>query len=136
MQKHEMVEKKKVLWDGIEIEGLVSVAEVSLEKMTVDVPSFRRIRQVQSDMVKLPPLNIGYALKRDSDALKFCNNFFDNNEVHDLTVIRTDAHGVEFDRVLYPDCEIIKKTIPAYEAGNPTYAKCDITVIPWDIIQL
>ena len=71
MQKHQMVEKKKAYWDGEEIDGLARVADITLEKSTVEVPAFKRIRILQSDITKLPAIEFEYVVSRDSKTLKF-----------------------------------------------------------------
>ena len=136
MQKHQLVEKKKVYWDGEEKEGLVRVADITLEKSTVEVPSFKRIRILQSDITKLPAIEFEYLISRDSDALKFFEDFYNDNQVKDCVISRTDAHGDEFARRLWQECECIKITEPAYDAANPTYAKITVTVVPWERVEL
>jgi len=129
MQSNEMIKKDKVYWDGVEVPGLVSVGEISREKSIVDVPSFRKIRPVQSGVVKNPEITLVYKTDRDTNTLEFFDNFFDNNEVKDMEDVKTDAHGVEFQRVLYTDCEIKTMTEPAYDAASPDFAKITIVII-------
>lgn len=133
-----MVEKKRVKWDGIEIPGLVSVAEIVREKRTVEVPSFRRIRDIQSDITKMPQLQLVYKLERNTNTLKFFETFFDDNEVHDCEIIRTDAHGVDqpSGRTVWTGCELMSITEPAYDAANPDYAKVSITVLPYNMVKI
>lgn len=131
-----MVEKKKALWDGDEIPGLVTFGEVTREKRVVEVPSFRKIRDVQSGVIKMPQISLTYKIERNTKTLKFFDDFFDNNEVKDLECIRTDAHGVEFQRKIYIQCEPISMTEPAYDAANPDYAKTTITFAPEDIVKV
>lgn len=135
MQQNEMVEKKKAEWDGVEIPGLVNVGEITREKRVVEIPSFRRIRDVQSGIEKLPQVQLIYKLERATNTLQFFEDFFDNNEVKDLEIIRTDAHGDEFKRKVYSDCEVISITEPAYDAANPDYAKITVTVAPYNIVN-
>ena len=129
MQSNEMAEKKKTLWDGVEIPGLVSVGEITREKGTVDVPSFRKIRPIQNGVTTNPEIPLVYSLERNTNALQFFDDFYDNNEVKDLEIIRTDAHGVEFSRVVYTDCEIKSITEPPYDAATPDFSKTSIVVI-------
>ena len=134
MQTNEMVEKKRVKWDGVETPGLVNVAEIVREKRTVEVPGFRRIRDVQSGIEKLPQLTFIYKLERNTNTLKFFEDFFDNNEAKDCEVIRTDAHGDEFSRKSYTGCEVISITEPAYDAANPNYAQISVVVAIYNIV--
>ena len=134
MQTNEMVEKKRVKWDGVETPGLVNVAEIVREKRTVEVPGFRRIRDVQSGIEKLPQLTFIYKLERNTNTLKFFEDFFDNNEAKDCEIIRTDAHGDEFSRKSYTGCEVISITEPAYDAANPNYAQISVVVAIYNIV--
>jgi len=136
MQENEMVEKKKCLWEGNEIPGLVSFGEVLREKRVVEVPSFRRIRDIQSGIEKMPQLTLVYKLERNTDTLNFFETFFDKDEVKDLEVIRTDAHGVEFKRKMYSNCELLSITEPAYDAANPDFSKITVVCCPYDIIDM
>lgn len=136
MQKNSMAEKKQVFWDGVEIPGLVLVEEITLEKSTIEVPSFKKIRIIQSDITKIPAVNLKYRLDRGTSTLKFWEDFYYENEIHDASIIRTDASGAEFARRLLPQCECIKISEPAYDAASPTYASITVTVLPYDIIPV
>ena len=54
MQNGSMAGKVKVLYDGEEIEGLTRFGDVPLENGTIDVPTFNRIRKVQSGVTTIP----------------------------------------------------------------------------------
>ena len=135
MQSNEMAEKKKGLYDGVEVPGLVNVSEITREKSVISVPSFRRIREIQSGIVKMPQLTLIYKLERGKNTLSFFEDFFDNDEVKDLELIRTDAHGVEFNRKMYQQCEVMSITEPAYDAASPDYAKVTVVLVPYDIVK-
>ena len=134
MQTNEMAEKKRVKWDGVEVPGLVKVGEIVREKRTTEVPGFRRIRDVQSGIEKLPQLPFIYKLERNTNTLEFFENFFDDNEAKDCEIIRTDAHGDEFDRKSYTGCEVISIGEPEYDAANPTYAQIPVTTTIYNIV--
>jgi len=136
MQSNDMAEKKKVIIDGEELTGLVNAGEIALEKSTIDVPEFSRIRQIQSGIIRVPMWEVTYKIARGTDTMKFIRDWYFNDEVKDVTVIRTDAHGDEFARTLLPSCECIKYTEPQFDAANPTYAQASITLLPWDVIPL
>ena len=136
MQKGAMAEKKKVLVDGVEIPGLVMVGEIVLEKGTIEVPEFHKIRQIQSGISKIPAVDLTYKVERNSSTLEFFKNWYFNDEVHDVTIIRTDAHGVEFSRTVLPQCECNKYQEPAFDGANPTYAQLQTRLIPWDVIPI
>jgi hypothetical protein len=139
MQKNIQVEKEKIFIDGVEIPGLVEVGELKREKSVVEVPSFNRIREVQSNIVKNPRIQLKYAYNRTTHTLKYFEDSFDNNEVHDVEIVRTDAHGVDFSecaRAVYTFCEINSITKPKYDAANPTYASVEIELIYFDRIRI
>lgn len=133
MQRNSMAEKAKVTWDGVEIAGLVSVGEITLEKSTIEVPSFHRVRQIQSGITKLPVIEMVYRIDRDSATMKFWDDFYLNDESHDATLIRCDASGSEFARKLLQGCECIKISQAQYNAASPEFAKVTVSIIPWDI---
>lgn len=128
-----MAEKKKVWWDGVEIPGLVSVKEITLEKSLIEVPSFKRIRQLSSDITKVPAIEMMYEAARDTTTLQFFTDFYLKNQVKDCTIVRTDAHGVEFSRRIAPQCECVKITEPEFDAASPKYASVSVTVIPSEL---
>lgn len=137
MQNNIMIEKKRVLWDNDEVPGLVSVDEIAWEKSVAEVPSFKRIREVQSDITKNPRLKFKYSLSRGEHVLKFFEDMHKNNEVKDCEIIRVDAHGVPFSenaRKIYVGCECINKVEPKYDAGAPEYASITVDIIFFDVV--
>lgn len=136
MQKNDRAEKKRLLIDGEEIPGLVTFGEISVEKGTIEVPEFHRIRVIQNGIIKIPTINATYKLSAGSITLKFFRDWFFNDEDHDVTVIRTDATGTEFARTLLPDCESIKYQEPEFDGTNPTFSKMDLIFVPWDVIPI
>lgn len=137
-QRSEMVEKKRAKWDGVEVDGLIRVGEISLEKALVEAPTFKRIKQVQSDITKLPPLEMEYMVRRDGATLKFFEDFYNNDQVKDLILMRTDAAGNDFpgSKKMYSSCECVKKITPPYDAASPALMKITVTIIYDDEIQL
>lgn len=136
MQKNDMAEKVKLLVDGEEIQGLVSIQEISLEKITIEVPEFKRIRLIQAGIDKIPLIDCTFKVTRGSSTYAKLKAWYNNDEVHDCTKVRTDAHGVEFGRTLLPGCECIKYHEPPFDAANPTYAQVQTKLLPWDVIPL
>lgn len=132
MQQKDLAEKRRLYVDNVEMQGLVNVAEYSLEKGTIEVPEFDKIRTIQNNVRKLVPLEATFKIQRNSATLKILYAWYDNNEVHDILMERTDAHGNTFETVMYPDCEMNKINLPAYDAANPTYAQVAVRFIPWD----
>lgn len=136
MQRNDMAEKKRVLIDGEELPGLFMVGEVSMEKGSIEVPEFKRIRVIQNGIIKIPTVQIGYKVQRNSKTLAFLRNWFFKDEDHDVTIIRTDAAGVEFARTLLTGVELLKYTEPPFDGVNPTFAKCEPILVPWDLIPV
>lgn len=135
-QSREMAEKKRVLWDGEEVFGLVSVAEVTREKSTIDVPGFNRSRTIPSGITTVPTIEMVYRIDRGTNTLQFFEDFYTNNEEKEATIIRTDGHGVEFGRRIMQFCECITITEPAYDAASIDYAKLTVTIVPWDYVAI
>ena len=136
MQKNEMAAKAKLYWDGVEVPGLVSVGEIKLENSTIEVPEFARLRTLNSNIVKVPPLELKYKVDRGKNTLKFWRDFKNNNEVHDGVLVYTDAHGTEYDKILLPQTECNAIAYPPYDAASPQYAAVTITVLPYDYIPV
>lgn len=136
MQRNDLSEIKRILVDGEELPGLVSIAEVPLTRSEIEAPENGKTRRIQNGVTVIPSIEITYKTARNTQTFTFLKDWFENNEVHDITVIRSDAHGVEFDRDLWPSCELLNLNKPAYDAANPTYAQVTVTVIPWDIISV
>ena len=93
MQINDMVEKRRVLIDGEEIPGLVFAGELKREKGRVEVPEFKRKRKIQDGIKTYPEYELRYKIARGTATLKFFRDWYNKDEVKDVTVIRTDAHG-------------------------------------------
>lgn len=129
-----MAEKKKILISGVEIKELIGIEEISTEKAIIEVPEYMKTRNITSGTVKIPLLNTRFKIQRDTDTIKFFKDWYFNNEVKDVIVIRTDGHGVEFGRTIYTACECAKYTETAYDGANPTYAHIVSILAPYDMI--
>lgn len=135
-QRSDMTEKKRVLFDGEEVQGLVAFGEIPLEKGTIDVPGFSRIRTIQNGIVTIPAVEMTFKIQRDSDTLRFFREWFEGDEVKDVTVIRVDASGSEFARTLLQGAELTRYREPEFDAANPTFAQVNVTMTPEDIIPI
>jgi len=137
MQANEMVEKKRSLIDGEEIAGLVYAGELLIEKGSVEIPEFKKIRTVQNGVVKYPPYELRYKLNRGTNTRSFFQAWYANDQVKDVTIIRTDAHGTEFERVLLSECECLKiQLMPETDLASPIYAQMSVTILPWEITAI
>jgi hypothetical protein len=133
MQRGAMAEKKKILFDGKEVAGLVLLSEIILERGMIDVPEFSRKRKIQDGITTIPAVDLTYKVERNSDTLKFFRDYYNNDEVKDVIIVRTDAHGVEFARTLLTMCECNKYQEPQFDGANVTYAQINVRIVPWDI---
>ena len=131
-----MAEKKRVLIDGEEVPGLVNFAEIPLEKGQLEVPEFHRLRRIQNGISTVPAIDVVYKIGRDTNTLKTFKDWYFNDEDHEVTVIRTDAAGVEFGRTLLPSCECVKYAEPEFDAASPVFAQVRATILPWDVIPI
>lgn len=135
MQSNDMSELKRLLIDGEELPGLTRVGEVSLERGQLEVPEQGKVRRISNGVTTIPAIEATYKVRRNSETLVFLSRWYDNEEVHEITAVHLDGHGVEFRRELWPDCELVRKAMPEYNAEDPTYAQVNITIVPWDIVN-
>jgi hypothetical protein len=131
-----MAEKVKIYIDGEEILGLVWKGERVLESGTIEVPEFRRTRIIQNGITKIPMQEMRYKIARGTSTDKFFRDWKQNDEIKDVVVVYTDAHGDEFARDMMPQCECIKLGKPEVDLATPTFAQIAVTLLPWDIIPL
>ena len=135
-QRNDLAEKKKVMIDGVEVQGLVRVQEIVLEKGQLEVPEFSRIRRIQNGIITIPAVEMTYKIQRDTGTLDFMKAWYFGNESKDITIIRTDGSGAEFARTLLPQCECVRYLEPEYDATAPLYAQVQITLCPWDVVPI
>jgi hypothetical protein len=136
MQKHDMAEKVKIFSDGQELPGLVNFGETVVEKGVVEVPEFHKIRNISNGMEKVPIIECTFKISRGSPILKILRDWYYKDEDHDLSKVRTDAHGIEFARSMYPGCECLKYHEPAFDGMSPTYAQIQTKFACWDFFPV
>jgi hypothetical protein len=136
MQTHDMAEKVRILYDGVEVPGLTKYAGFTLEEGTIEVPEFAKIRNITNGIVKEPLIELTYKTARDTNTLTFFRSFFENKESHDLTIIRCDRDGKEFARVLLPSTECNKLVDPPFDGAAPVYSQVTVGLVPWDVIKI
>lgn len=136
MQKAAQAAKYKINWDGVEVPGLVMVGEKTLERGQLEIPGFKVKRKISDGVDVIPALELTYRLDRDTMTRQFIDDWWSNDEIKEGTLICTDGHGIEYKRQLLTQCELVKKTEPAYDALTPTYMQYNIIVLPWDIIDV
>lgn len=133
MQSTSMALKLKVQFDGKEYPGLTKFGEVSLEKGTIEVPTFSRINKIDNGIITMPEVTATFETQRNTATRKFLQNYYLNGEEHDLTIILTDADGVEFERQSWIStrCRVLKS--PEIDLASPTYAQIQVAFLPFDI---
>ena len=136
MQPNDMAEKKRVYIDGDEIPGFVYSGELRLEKGTIEVPEFKKIRTIQNGISKIPPYELRYKITRGTNTLQFFQNWYNNDEIKDVTIVRCDAHGAEFARTLMSQCECHVKADPETDSASPEYAMITAIILPFEITDL
>jgi hypothetical protein len=134
--KSDMTEKRILLVDGEEVPGLINIEEYVIEQAEVEIPSRDSIIPVKNGVTKIPAINAVYKISRNSLSLKKFQNWFENNEYHEVTLIRTDGAGQEFGRELWPNTELSKLHAPAYDAASPVAAQVLVRFLPEKIIFL
>lgn len=136
MQNGSMAGKVRVLYDGEEIHGLTRFGEVPLENNTIDVPTYDRINKIQSGVTTMPEVQLTYETRRNTNTRKFFKDYFHKKEKHDVTIIRIDADGSEYDRELWTAVECSKYSENEFDAGSPTYASISVTLLPFSITPI
>ena len=136
MAKADQVEKKRILVDGEDLEGLIAVEEYIIEDDVVQIPSRNKTVPVRNGVKKIPPIGASYKVNRNSRTLKVLQDWYNLKETHDVTLIRTDSGDNEFARELWTNVEVSKLSAPAYDAAAPSAATANITFLPEDIIDI
>lgn len=136
MQDNSMAMKVRLLFDGEEVPGLVKFGEVPLENGVIDVPGFQRVHKIHTGVTVIPEVEVTYEVRRNTNTLKFFQDFHSNKEKKDVTVIYTDADGAEYARDLWQDVECRKFTRPQVDLGNVTYAQVTVVLLPYDIVPV
>lgn len=132
MPKGRQVEKRKVIIDGDEWPGLIRCAAINREEDTAEIPGFDRIVIVKNGIKRILPIGLAYRIDKNSSTLSNIRSWQENNETHDVIVIRTDGGGIEFERILFSNCECRTNNIPDYDAATPAPAQMDIEILPED----
>jgi hypothetical protein len=121
MQRNDMALKRRVLIDGEELPGLVECSGPKDEEATIDVPGFSRLIPIKNGVKKFDPITLKYAIRRGTVTKTKLYQWHSKDEYHDLTIISTDANGIEVDRWLLRDCELPSFEEAPYTAQAPEY---------------
>lgn len=136
MQRNSIAQKVTLLADGNELPGLVKLGEIALEKGMIDVPGFRRITKISNGVTTMPSISATFETQRNTITRKFLQDWYNNDERHDITLVWKDAGGVEFARDLWEDVECSAKKTPETDFANISYARLDVTFLPYDITSV
>lgn len=134
--KGDMVQKKKFLADGSELEGLINMGEYPLEEGVTQIPGQNKIVPVKNGVTTIPPVEATFKITRDSKTLQTLQDWKNDNEYKDCIIITTDGSGAEQYREILPNVECSKISGPAYDASNPAPATVTVTFLPEDVIQI
>jgi len=139
MQNGAYARKLRVTYDGVEIEGLVKVGEVTLESNLIDVPSYNRIFKIQSGVLTMPEVTFTYKCNAADDrAKKGTKKFFrdwykQSKVVGTMQLILVDASNAEIERTTWTDVECRRFSEPEMDLASPSYGRIDVVLIPYDI---
>jgi hypothetical protein len=136
MQTHDMVEKIRIFYDGIEVPGLVKYGGITIEEGTIEVPEFQKKRNITDGIDKMPIPELTYKLARDTNTLQFFRSYKENKEEHNVIILRCDRDGKEFARQIWPATACSSVTDPPADMAAPTYAQISIKLVPWDIKKI
>ena len=119
MQKtNDMVLKRRIFIDNKEWPGLVSTSDLKDMEETAEVPGFNRKITIKAGVKKLEPFDLVYKISANTNTQQNFNNWFQKNELHDVTVINTDATGNEVNRWSLRNCECAEYSERSYNAGG------------------
>ena len=124
-----MALKRKILYDGDEIPGLVETSDLKDEEGTIEVPGFNRKTAIKDGVKMMDPLDLVYKIQRDTNTQQFFMDWFYKNEYHDATIVETDATGSEVNRWLLRDCECKLVNKRSYNAGGVEFHGLGVTII-------
>jgi hypothetical protein len=119
--------------NGLKLDGLTRFGEVPLEKGMIDIPTLERIVKIQNGIITMPEVQLSFETKRDGATRKFLRSWYYNNEAHSMNINSVDASGAPFDTVLWEAVECRRMSEPEVDFANPTYARIDVTLIPYNI---
>lgn len=136
MAKGDMVEKRKFIADGEEIEGLIEVPEYERAEGVENVPGLNKTVPIKNGVTAIPEIPMVFKVTRGSKTFKFFRDWKDKNQYKDCVMIRTDGKGKEIARELWPNTECSKLNGGAYDASAPTTSVSNITLLPEDIIDI
>jgi hypothetical protein len=92
--------------------------------------------KIQNGVTTMPSIPLSFETRRNTKTRKLLADWYDKDEQHDVTIIKTDASGVEFERELWQDVECQKHTEPEVDFSNISYARVDVVLLPYDIIRV
>lgn len=137
MQNEAMAAKRKIEYDGEEVPGLVFSGELRLAQGSIEVPGFDKIIPIGNGVTTIPVWEVRYKTERGTNTKAFFRDWAQNNEIKDVTVINTDGHGVEIDRITLPDCECLEWVpIQESDSSSPPYAMIMAVIAPADVIPI
>lgn len=136
MQKSDQARKIKLIVDGSELLDLVRFGEIFYEDLSVEVPSFDKIRTILAGTEKITPIVCTFKIRRDSETINVIRNWRSQRQIKDCIVVETDGTATEYHRILFPQCEAGNMKLPEFDASAPTYAQAEITFYPNDRIDI
>ena len=134
--KGDMVQKIQILDGNDPIPGLVNLDGYSIEDDVVSVPGLNKTVPIRNGVKKIPTIEAEFKIERDSEVLKYFEDWYYKKEYKDLTIKKLDAAGKEYARELWPNTECSKLSSPSYDATAPTYSNITTSFLPEDIIPI
>lgn len=135
MQNNSVAQKARIIFEGEEVPGLVSIGEIPEEDDAIQVPGFQIIRNIRTGVRKMPEIDLKFETRRNTNTRAFLSDWYRGKTAKDITVIYCDADGVEFARYLWNQVECRKHTIPATDHSKIDYSYVSVTVCPYDISE-
>jgi hypothetical protein len=136
MQNNSVAQKARIIYEGEEVPGLVSIGEIPEEDDAISVPGFQIIRSIRTGVRKMPEIELKYEARRNTNTRSFLSDWYRKKTAKDVTVIYCDADGVEFARYLWSQVECRKHVLPETNHEKIDYSNIKVTVMPYDITEV
>lgn len=129
MQRGRRAQKHAIEVDGVRLTGLTNIAGLNSEKKSTEVSDGDLTTTITNGDKSVPPLEMTFMNQQGSQNKALFDSWYNNNEIHSLTVIYLDGNNFEFERKIYAECECSKFADPDNDQTAATQATFDVTIL-------
>ena len=130
MPKSDIVEKRILEADGVEVPGIISMDAVNSETGVVEIPGTDSIVSVADGVIKIPTFMMTNKVNRNNGTLKYMQDWFFKKQEKNCILKRLDGSGQIIQEVDLGSCQLSSSNIPAYDASSPVAAQVQSMVLP------